>query len=112
MSPTTNDQDEPIAGPRFLRGRAGRLLVIFAGIFLGQWLLYGPCLIGQKILLPLDLLTQPAVYVPRTDEIASIKAWDTSLSDLVTTGEPARRFIAREFRAGRWPLWTPHYFAG
>jgi len=105
-------KDHPVSKGKFLRKLPGRLVVVFAGIVLGQSLLYGPCLIGRKILLPLDLLALPGVYLPRTDEVASIKAWDTSLSDLVTTGEPARRFISKEFRAGRWPLWTPHYFAG
>jgi len=42
----------------------------------------------------------------------NIQEWDWSLSDQVQTGEPARRFAARELRARRLPLWVPDYFAG
>jgi len=45
-----------------------KLLVVGAGIVLGQAILYGPSLIGEKILLPLDLLTLPGYYIPSTAE--------------------------------------------
>jgi hypothetical protein len=92
--------------------RLPRLLIVVAGIILGQSLMYGPCLIGKKILLPLDTLTKPGGFIPRTPEIAKVQEWDRMLSDRVYGFEPARRFAARELHAGRLPLWTPYYFAG
>src|SRR6267143_2101567 len=91
--------------------RLPRLLIVVAGIILGQSLMYGPCLIGKKILLPLDNLAKKGVFIPRTPEIIQVQEWDLSLTDLVRAFEPARRFAAREFHARRLPLWTPYYFA-
>src|ERR1700758_5554420 len=88
------------------KSRLPRLLIVVAGIILGQSLMYGPCLIGKKILLPLDTLTKPGAFIPRTPEIAKVQEWDHMLSDRVYAFEPARRFAARELHAGRLPLWT------
>jgi len=38
--------------------------VVVLGILLGQLALYGPSLLGVKILLPLDLLALPHTYLP------------------------------------------------
>ena len=92
--------------------RLGRWAVLAAGIILGQVILYGPSLTGQKILLPLDLLAQPGVLLPRTAETAAITPHDKILSDLVYSGEVYRRFMVGEMRAGRVPLWTPFQYAG
>ena len=91
---------------------ARRLLIILAGIALGQVILYGPSLTGRKILLPLDLLAQPTYYLPRTPEVAKIEPQNTSRSDLIDVDEPARRFAVAEFHAGRLPMWAPYNFAG
>src|SRR5437763_39720 len=99
----------PLPSPK---SRLPRLLIVAAGIILGQSLIYGPCLIGKKILLPLDTLTKPGGFIPRTSEIAKVQEWDRMLSDRVYAFEPARRFAARELHAGRLPLWSPYYFAG
>ena len=102
-------QLRPLPSPK---SRLPRLLIVVAGIILGQSLMYGPCLIGKKILLPLDNLAKKGVFIPRTPEIMQVQEWDFTLTDLVRAFEPARRFAAREFHAGRLPLWTPYYFAG
>jgi len=54
-----------------------KLLVAGAGIVLGQAVLYGPSLMGQKVLLPLDILAQSGVYIPPTPETAKIVPHDT-----------------------------------
>ena len=87
-------------------------MIVLAGIVAGQFILYGPSLIGQKVLLPLDLLSVKNVYLPRTPEIAKIVPQDKFLSDLVLQWEPARQFAISEFHAGRLPMWTPYQFAG
>jgi hypothetical protein len=94
------------------RGRAIRVGILMTGVVLGQAILYGPSLIGRKILLPLDILAQPCFYLPATPEYESIVPQDYVLSDQVLNYEFSRRFAAEEFRAGRWPLWTPYPFAG
>jgi hypothetical protein len=81
------------------------------GIIVGQVILYGPSLVGRKVLLPLDVLAGPGIYIPRTPAIEKIEQRDWSRVDLIYF-EPMRRFAAQEMRAGRLPLWTPHIFAG
>jgi len=71
--------------------------VVGAGIVLGQAILYGPSLIGEKILLPLDLLTLPGYYIPSTAETVKIVPHNIILSDLVVVMEPARQFAIRKF---------------
>ncbi|MGB8356247.1 MAG: hypothetical protein WCD79_20280 [Chthoniobacteraceae bacterium] len=91
--------------------RLGRILIVLAGIFVGQALLYGPSLTGEKILLPLDILEQPYVYIPTMSQSVA-PAHNRIQIDLVALGEPARRFAAKEIHAGRFPLWNPNQYAG
>jgi hypothetical protein len=89
-----------------------RLSLVVAGVVLGQLILFGPSLIGSKILMPLDLLAMNNVYLPRTAQYSSVVPQDFVLSDLVFVSEFNRQFATREFRAGRLPLWTPYIYAG
>jgi hypothetical protein len=93
-------------------GSFGELVIVLAGIILGQFILYGPSLIGQKVLLPLDLLALPNMYLPRTPEVAKIIPHDRNLSDLVLQLEIYRRFAVSEIHAGRFPLWANYQYAG
>src|SRR2546427_13009368 len=112
MDPQSSTGVQPVPLREPIRRRTTRLLIVLAGIVLGQMLLYGPSLAGRKILLPLDILAQPVAYIPRTPEIASIRAKNPFLVDLVFSLEPMRRFAASEFHAGRLPMWAPYHFAG
>ncbi len=87
-------------------------MVVLGGLVLGQAILYGPSLIGRKILLPLDILAEPKVYLPQTPEVRRIEPQDPYKLDLVWLFEPARRFAASELHAGRLPMWAPYHFAG
>ena len=99
--------------PEALSGqRVKRFLVLLAGVVLGQVVLYGPSLAGRKILLPLDLLTQPGIYSPGNPDAAKSEAKSPYLIDLVYIGEPSRRFAVSEIHAGRLPMWAPYHFAG
>jgi len=89
-----------------------RLLLLLLGILAGQAVLYGPSLIGSKILLPLDLLAQPHHYLPRTAETARIIPHNRVLADLVEGIEQHRRFYRKELQAGRLPRWNPYQYAG
>ena len=89
-----------------------RLMILLAGLLASQFLLYGPSLVGTKILLPIDLLAVPGVYIPVTPETAGMIPHDSIQTDLVYSLEPARIFVASELRAGRWPLWVPGQYAG
>src|SRR5512146_153446 len=93
-------------------GKALRIVLLLAGIALGQAILYGPSLVGREILLPLDLLAGAGFYIPRTPEIAAIQPKDGSLSDLICTAEPQRRFAISQLREGRLPMWAPYHYAG
>jgi hypothetical protein len=94
------------------RSRLQRILVVLAGIIVGQSILYGPSLIGRKVLLPLDILAQQDVYIPRTPEIAKVEAQNPTLTDMVYVYEPNRHFTWSELRAGRLPMWAPFQFGG
>ena len=85
---------------------------MLAGIVVTQAILYGPSLLGLKIMLPLDILAQPNVYIPRTAEIARIVPHDVAVSDLVHPYEIQRRFAHSEIFAGRLPLWQPFQYSG
>ncbi len=89
-----------------------RIALLLAGLTAGQFVLYGPSLIGRKILLPLDLLAQPATYLPSTPDYAKIEPQNLVLRDQIDLFEPARRFAVSEFHAGRLPMWAPYQFAG
>jgi hypothetical protein len=97
---------------KFASRKLFRFFAVVAGIILGQAILYGPCLTGQKILLPLDLLAQSGVYIPRTPETGKIVPHDSLMSDLFLQFEPARRFAASEIHQGRFPLWAPYHYGG
>jgi hypothetical protein len=92
--------------------RLTKLFIFLAGIIFGQAVLYGPSLIGQKILLPLDILAYPGFYLPRTLCVAQPEVQNIYLQDLVCVFEPARRFAVSEVHAGRFPRWLPYEFAG
>jgi hypothetical protein len=102
-----NDEDE-----KFPRGKFLKCLIVIAGILLGQAVLYGPSLIGQKILLPLDILAQPGVYIPQTPETAKVIPHNMTLSDLVYQFELDRQFAIAEMHHGRFPLWAPYQYGG
>jgi hypothetical protein len=100
-------ENRKIAGRKFLR-----LSIVVAGIVLGQAILYGPSLIGEKILLPLDILAQQGVYLPPTPETAKVVPHNIVLSDQVVQFEPARQFAISEIHQGRFPLWAPYQYGG
>jgi len=86
--------------------------IVIAGLFLQQGILYGPSLAGQKVLLPLDFLAQPGVYLPDSPENEAIEPHDRIRQDLIYLFEPARRFAVTEIHAGRLPQWAPYQFSG
>jgi hypothetical protein len=89
-----------------------RLAILAAGILLSQIILYGPSLVGAKILLPLDLLAQANEYIPATAETRGIVPHDPIRTDLIDQLEPERHWVAEELRAGRWPAWNPGHYGG
>jgi hypothetical protein len=86
--------------------------VVIAGLVAAQVVLYGPSLAGRKVLLPLDLLALKGVYLPETREYADVQPFDDVLVDQVLLFESERQFVAREYRAGRLPLWNPSIYLG
>lgn len=73
------------ASPRRIP-RWGRIAIVVAGIILGQVVLYGPSLVGIRALLPLDILTMPQVYLPRTPQTRGVVPHNPILSDPVDYG--------------------------
>ncbi len=100
----------------FLRQTPGsrlvRVLIVLAGIVLGQAVLYGPSLAGARLLLPLDILSHPAIYDPIDPEKPAPYPHNLQFVDLVFNAEPNRMYLGSELRAGRFPLWNPYQFAG
>jgi hypothetical protein len=106
-NPNSNQKNRAVAGRRWFG-----FLLVFAGIILGQAVLYGPSLTGNKILLPLDILAQPGVYIPQTAETAGLAPHNMTLTDLVYQFEPARQFAVSEIHQGRFPWWAPYQYGG
>jgi hypothetical protein len=94
------------------RSRLLRWGLVLAGIVIGQFILYGPSLVGSKILLPLDVLAQPDVYLPQTSGIAPRAPHDSMRSDIIYQFELRRCFVVAELQQGRFPRWEPYEFAG
>ncbi|HEV3119995.1 MAG TPA: hypothetical protein VGY58_23240 [Gemmataceae bacterium] len=94
------------------RRRLARVCIVLAGLIGAQAFLYGPSLVGRKILLPLDLLSDASVYLPPTPEYAGVKPYDFALLDEVLLFEFERRFATAEIRAGRLPSWSPYIYIG
>src|SRR5262245_23040147 len=100
------------AAAEFPRGKGARALIVVLGLVLGQFILYGPSLLGKKILLPLDILATPTTYLPMTLEVEKITPHNPVLSDIICQFEPQRRFAVAELRAGRFPMWAPYQYCG
>jgi hypothetical protein len=100
--------DAASMGPR----RGARAGILIAGLVLCQAVLYGESLLGQKVLLPLDLLALPGFYLPAGSDLAEVPIHNAALSDRVLYYELERRFAATELRAGRLPLWNPYSYGG
>ncbi len=123
---TGQTHDPPTVAPaRFwqpeARGGAGhprsgsaaiRLLVLALGVFAGQAVLFGPSLIGARVLLPLDVLRGPHIYMPGSSETPNIVINDPARTDLIVYYEPIRQFAISELRAGRLPWWSPYELGG
>ena len=91
---------------------ARKIALVAAGIIAGQVVLYGPALVGTKILLPLGALAEPNKYIPHSPGTPEIESPQAVLSDLVLQAEPVRRFAVKEIASGRFPRWLPHWFGG
>jgi hypothetical protein len=89
-----------------------RAAILLIGLLVPQGVLYGPSLVGHKILLPLDLLALPQTYLPRTPAYADVAPRNIAMLDLVTAINERREFAVREVRAGRLPLWNPYAYCG
>ena len=94
------------------RTRTFRGIVLVAGLVVTQFILFGPSLIGRKILLPMDVLTIPGCYLSPTEAARWGPPQDPILSDPVLEFETERRFAVSEIRSGRFPLWDPHEYCG
>ena len=90
----------------------GRLTIVAIGVMAAQAVLYGPALIGSKVLLPLDELAQPGVYLPEKVGHKPPPPNNHARTDLVYQREPGRQFDVAEIHAGRMPSWMPYQFAG
>ena len=104
----------PIPDPKSWRAsnRWLRPTVLFAGLLLPQIAEFGPSLVGAKVLLPLELLALPGIYLPDLPEYRGIEPGNSVNLDKVEQYEPARRFAAEEIRAGRYPKWFPYGHGG
>ncbi len=93
-------------------GKISRCVIVLAGIVLFQSFLYGPSLTGQKVILPLDILSMPGWYLPQTPGAAPYIPQDLAEADLVDQYEPTRVFSVTEIQQGRFPWWGPFQYGG
>jgi hypothetical protein len=95
-----------------IRSGLRRFVLLCIGIVFGQFVLYGPSFVGKKILLPLDILSLPGMYIPVKAGEPVAQPHNELLIDPICEDEPARLFRNDELRAGRLPLWNPYQYAG
>src|SRR5437868_6107566 len=107
-----NQSHRVITAQHFRRRRWVRAALLLTGILLPQALLYGPSLIGRKLLLPLDILAQPGHYLPPAIAQRVGQPQDWVLSDLVLQEEVFRRYAVERVRSGHLPLWNPYILCG
>jgi hypothetical protein len=86
-----------------------RLSVVVLGIVITQFILYGPSLMGRKLLLPLDMLSDLSGSSGGSQHSVP---HDRQQHDPVNQNEPMRRFAVSEVRVGHLPLWDPYNFCG
>ena len=106
--PETNEGVNAIQEPPKL----WRWVILIVGLIAMQFALYAPSLLGQKVLLPLDILQMPGQYLPAEKGVTPQPPENRIFSDLVESAEPQRQFAAEEFKNGRLPLWNPYQYAG
>jgi hypothetical protein len=88
-----------------------RAAILLAGLLLPQAILFGPSLIGRRILMPLDFLQLTGVYLPpQSGNISAAR--DVTLYDQTYQLELFRRYAVSEIRAGRLPLWNTYNYCG
>ena len=90
-----------------------RVLILLAGLVAGQFILFGPSLIGSRVLAPLDILGVDRMYLSQGQLPPGYSGpFDEVFTDLVEIECPSYDFAATEIRAGRLPIWIPNIFAG
>jgi len=96
-------------GPASARARG---LLVCALILLPQVVLFLPSLVGARVLLPLDALQAPGVYLPVEPGAQPYRPLDPVMSDLVFELEHERRYAVEAVRSLRIPLWNPLNYCG
>jgi hypothetical protein len=86
---------------RLTGARWRRAGLVALGVIALQAALFGPSLVGRKILLPVDLLAQPGNYLPQSPPYLTVRPHDLAHSDQVLQYEPVPLLCGRA--AGRPP---------
>lgn len=92
--------------------RLARVLILLALLIVPQAILFGPSLVGARVLLPLDILQQYGIYSPPSMTQGAQRPRDPVLADLVYELEPQRMYAVEAVRSGRIPLWNPLIYCG
>jgi hypothetical protein len=89
-----------------------RGILVVVAICLPQTVMYWPSLLGQQVLLPLDILQLPGWYLPIPEDAPRFVPQNIMLSDVVLQYASWRLFAIEEVQAGRLPLWNPYNYCG
>lgn len=98
--------------PRLLRLLRSQWILVPLGIIVTQFILYGPSLTGQKLLLPLKCLTYGNTNARPTPDELRVLRHDWLFSDAVVQVELDRIYATHEVRQGRFPFWNPYNYCG
>lgn len=102
----------PPPPPALFLCRPVLLALLIAAILLPHSVLFWPSLAGRTLILPMDNLSSPSVYLPAEPGHPQVLSRNWGLSDLVLYNAPVRDYAVREVRAGRLPLWNPYNYCG
>ena len=94
------------------RQRWQRDLMWIAGLLILPVLFFAPVVLGNRTLLPADILYTFAPYRAGADTMGVSEVQNPLLADLILENYPWKRFLVTSLRERSLPLWDPYLFAG
>lgn len=87
-------------------------LLCVAFLFALPFVLFAPVTLGDKTLIPADVLYQYEPFAGQAAQLGVGKPQNDLLADLVLENWIWKSFALQSLRNGELPLWNPHLFAG
>ncbi len=87
-------------------------LMWIAGLLILPVLFFAPVVVGNRTLLPADILYTFAPYRAAAERLGVSEVQNPLLADLILQNYPWKRFLVTALQERSLPLWDPYLFAG